>query len=144
MSAKTRIIVLKKRECIYTAIFLALGITLLVLLVLMFMSGGQTAGNNPPGNLYVPGIYTTPITLNQTAMNLEVRVSRDTIDDICLANVSETVSSMFPLVEPSLDQIADQVLKSQSTENIFYEEKNQYTSQMLLNAIGEALRLARK
>lgn len=144
MSAKTKIFVLKKRELIYTGIFAALGITLIVLLVLMFRPGGNTASPASSGKIYVPGVYTTPITLNNTVMNLEVRVDEDRINSIQLVNLSEAVTSMFPLMEPSLESIAAQILETQSTANIYYEASNQYTSQMLIKAIDEALGLAKR
>lgn len=144
MSAKTKIFVLKKREVIYTGIFIALGITLVVLLALMFQPGKKTASPASAHKIYVPGVYTTPITLNNAAMDLEVRVDEDQINSIRLVNLSETVTSMLPLVKPSLDSIAAQIYETQSTDNIYYEQSNQYTSQMLLKAIDEALSLAKK
>ena len=39
MSAKTKIVVLRMREVVYTAIFAALGICLIILLIFMFMKG---------------------------------------------------------------------------------------------------------
>lgn len=144
MSTRTKILVLKKREVIYTGIFLALGITLIILLVLMFRPGGNTASPASSGKIYVPGVYTTPITLNNTVMNLEVRVDEDQINSIRLVNLSEAVASMFPLMQPSLDSIANQIYETQTTSNIYYEASSQYTSQMLINAIDEALSLAKK
>lgn len=143
MSAKTRILVLKKREVIYTALFAALGIILILLLVLMFQPGKKTASSASSGRIYTPGVYTTPITLNQAVMNLEVRVNKDSIQSIRLVNLSEAVASMFPLVEPALENIETQVCATQSTSNIYYEKNVQYTSQMLLDAIDEALSLAK-
>lgn len=144
MSAKTKILVLKKREVIYTGIFIALGITLIILLTLMFQPGKKTASPASAQKIYVPGVYTTPITLNNAAMDLEVRVDKDQINSIRLVNLSEAVTSMLPLVEPSLDSIAAQIYETQSTDNIYYEQSTQYTSQMLLKAIDEALSLAKK
>ena len=43
MSSRTKIIIMKKREVIYTAIFAALGITLLILLFLMFRPQKDTS-----------------------------------------------------------------------------------------------------
>ena len=44
MSSKTKIIVLHMKEIIYTAIFAALGILLIILLVVMFRPGGKKHG----------------------------------------------------------------------------------------------------
>lgn len=142
MSAKTRIFVLKKREVIYTGIFLALGITLIILLILMFRPGSNS--QTVSGKIYTPGIYTTPITLNSTEMNLEVRVDNQKIRDIRLVSLGDAVTTMFPLIQPSLDSLASQIYETQSTKNLYYEASNQYTSQLLINKIDEALSLAKR
>ena len=47
--------------------------------------------------------------------------------------------TMFPLMQPTLENIAEQIYVSQSLENITYDDENQYTSQVILNAIESAL-----
>ena len=142
MSSKTKIIIMKKRELIYTAIFAALGITLLVLLFLMFRPQGNTASRTARTSAYVPGVYSTPVTLNNNVMDLQVIVDSDHINGIQLINLSETSAAMFPLMQPTLDKIAVQVCETQSTKGIYYEASSQYTSQMLLQAIEQALKTA--
>ena len=46
---------------------------------------------------------------------------------------------MFPLLEPSFDDLANQILKNQSLDNITYSDDNKYTSMVLLNAIKTSL-----
>ena len=50
---------------------------------------------------------------------------------------------MYPLMEPTLDEIAQQIYTTQSTENITYSDDNKYTSMLLLDAIEDALGKAR-
>lgn len=69
------------------------------------------------------------------------------MDDSCitsirLINLSEAVTTMYPLMEPCLESISDQVLENQSLEGITWPEENQYTSQLLLEAISAALQKA--
>ena len=47
-------------------------------------------------------------------------------------------------MEPALEKLAVQICDAQSTKEIYYEEASQYTSQMLLRAIENALDLARQ
>lgn len=141
MSSKTKILLLKKRECIYTLILAAFGITLVVLMLLMFLPGSGAAPASSK-NVYTPGLYTTSITLGDTSMELEVRVNRDKINSIQMVPLSETVSAMYPLVQPSLDQLAAQICASQTTGEIYYENSRQYTSLMLLQAIRRTLQRA--
>ena len=56
-----------------------------------------------------------------------------------LVNLDETVSAMYPLMQPAAESLADQIITKQSTENISYDKDNQYTSMVLLNAVNDAL-----
>ena len=150
MGSKTKIMVLRMRELIYTGIFIALGIVLIILLIFMFKPKKTAAPDTAPSTnqtstsdaKYIPGVYTTPITLNNSALDVEVTVDADHINSIRLVNLSETVTTMYPLVQPALEEIADQIYEAQSTENITYSEDSKYTSQILLNAVEDALALA--
>ena len=141
MSSKTKILLLRRRECIYTLLFAALAIVLIILVILMFLPAA-TSGSNTPVS-YSPGIYTSQITLQDSVIDVEVRADHLGIHSIGLQNVSQTVSAMYPMVKPSLDKLAKQICDTQSVENIYYEKSNQYTSQMLLSAIRSALDLAK-
>ena len=138
MSAKTRIVVLHMREVIYTAIFAALAILLILLLVFMFRSGKKDSAAQETMK-YVSGVYTSSIVLNNQTMDLKVVVDDNRINAISLDNLDETAATMYPLMQPALDHISQQIYEKQSTENIAYEEANQYTSVVLLNAIKNAL-----
>ncbi len=143
MSSKTKIVVLHTKEVIYTGIFVVLAVVLAVLLFLMF---GKNKNADPASAdaIYHAGVYTSPITLNDNTFDVEVTVDENHINSISLVNLSETTTAMYPLVEPALDALSDQIYTSQSTENITYSEKNKYTSMLLLEAIDNALDKARK
>lgn len=143
MSSKTKIVVLHTKEVIYTGIFVVLAVVLAVLLLLMF---GKNKNADPASAdaIYHAGVYTSPITLNDNTFDVEVKVDENHINSISLVNLSETTTAMYPLVEPALDALSDQIYTSQSTENITYSEENKYTSMLLLEAIDNALEKARK
>lgn len=143
MSSKTKIVVLHTKEVIYTGIFVVLAVVLAVLLFLMF---GKNKNADPASAdaIYHAGVYTSPITLNDNTFDVEVTVDENHINSISLVNLSETTTAMYPLVEPALDALSDQIYTSQSTENITYSEENKYTSMLLLEAIDNALEKARK
>ncbi|MDE6887954.1 MAG: hypothetical protein K2P45_04825 [Eubacterium sp.] len=138
MSAKTRIVVLHMREVIYTVIFALLAVLLILLLVFMFRSGKKGADSQETMK-YASGVYTSSIVLNNQTMDLKVVVDDNRIHAISLDNLDETAATMYPLMQPALDHISQQVYEKQSTEGITYEEANQYTSVVLLNAINDAL-----
>ena len=45
-------------------------------------------------------------------------------------------------MQSSMDNISEQICKTQSGDNISYSEENQYTASMLLNAVEDALQKA--
>ncbi|MGL6198637.1 MAG: hypothetical protein ACRC3H_06845 [Lachnospiraceae bacterium] len=140
MSSKTKIIVLHMKEIIYTTVFVILGILLILLLVFMFAPWGKK--ENVSEQKYTPGVYSSTLTLNSTALEVEVTVDESHINSIRFANLDDTVTTMFPLIQPTLEEIADQVYDQQSLDNIVFSDDNPYTSQVIANAISDALNKA--
>ena len=64
------------------------------------------------------------------------------IESIRFANLDETVTTMFPLIQPAIEEIADQIYKTQSLEDVTLSEETPYTSQVILDAISEAVKKA--
>ncbi len=148
MSAKTKIVVLHMKEIIYTGIFIVLGILLIILLLVMFLPKKEKVNENTTetsagANLYTAGVYNSSLTLNGSPINIEVVVDNDNINSIRLVNLDESISVMYPLVEPSFDEIVSQIYHTQSLDGISYSDENKYTSMVLLDAIGTALEKAR-
>ena len=141
MGSRTKIIVLHMKEIIYTAIFAALGILLIVLLVIMFRpgTGKENAGIEKQ---YTPGIYTSTLTLNNTNLEVEVSVDESRINSIRFSNQDETVTAMFPLIQPAIEEIADQIYDTQSLDAVELSDDAPYTSQIILNAIRQAVEKA--
>ena len=145
MSSSPKIVVLKTREILYTLILLFLVILLIVCLFLMFAP--KKADSGQPQSVtyaatYIPGIYTAPVTLGKDTMNMEVTVDASEIRAIRLVNLSEAITASYPLVSPSLEKIAAQILETQSLDGISCPAENRYTAQLLLSAISEALATA--
>ncbi len=164
MSAKTKIVVLHMKELIYTGIFAVLGILFVVLLVVMFLPDKEDSaqpnaptGTESPGgsdvsdgaspvsdaaSLYIPGVYNTELVLGDQTMNVEVMVDRDTITSIQLVNLSDAVTTMYPLLQPAFDSLTAQICEQQSLENLKYDTDSKYTSLVLLEAIRNSLEKA--
>ncbi len=141
MSSKTKIVVLRMKELVYTGIFVALGILLILLLVYMFAPKGNGASGSADA-VYTPGVYTSSITLGGDAVDISVTVSADRIESIALQNLSETVETMYPLMKPALEQLAEQICETQSLEGLTFSDDSRYTSQVLLDAISKTLEKA--
>ena len=137
MSMKTKIVVLHMKELIYTIIFVVLAIFLISLFVFMF---GQEKEEESTGAMkYTPGKYTSSIVFNDHTIDVEVVVDENRINSISLVNLDESVATMYPLMQPALDNISQQIYDKQSLEGLDYGTENQYTSTVLINAIKEAL-----
>lgn len=141
MSSKTKIVVLHLKELVYTAIFATLGILLIILLIFMFLPDSKDK-NTKETTTYTAGVYTSSIQLNDNAIDVEVVVDESHINSISLVNLDETTAAMYPLMQPALDNLSQQIYEKQSLEDISYENDNQYTSMVLLNAIESALEKA--
>ena len=147
MSAKTKIVVLHMKELIYTGIFCLLGVLFIVLLIMMFLPDKEkeitpedvAAAAASQSSLYIPGIYTTELVLGNQTIDVEVIVEKDAITSIRLINLNETVTTMYPLLEPALDSICTQVYESQSLDTVTYTSDSKYTSLVLLEAIQSSL-----
>ncbi len=145
MSGKTKIVVLKLKELICAGIFLVLGILAIILLAITFSNKGETNSDTSRNSsaIYVPGTYTTAMILNGSNVELAVTVDETAILSIELQNLDETVSVMYPLMEPALEELASQIMEKQSIEGIQYSSDNLYTSTVLLNAITSSLNQAK-
>ena len=139
MSSKTKIVVLRMKEIIYTAIFVGLAILLVTLCFIMFRPKKDTAAVSAQAAAYVPGVYSAALTLGSENVNVEVTVDKDRINSIDLVPLSEAVTTMYPLMQTTLDDLASQIVSTQSTENLTYQSASRYTSTALLNAINTAL-----
>ena len=133
------------KEVIYTAIFLVLGLLMIVLLLIMFgpSKDKETASSVQTTSAltgqYLPGVYSTAIELNDNTFDVQVTVDSNHINSIELVNLSESTAAMYPLMKPALEELASQIYEKQSLEDITYEDDNKYTSMLLLEAIKSAL-----
>ena len=141
MRSKTRIVVLHMKEVIYTTIFIILGIVLIFLLVYMF--GPSRHNKTDTGQpRYKAGVYTSSIQFEGQNLDVQVVVDENHINSVSFVNLNDTVTTMYPLMQSSMDNISEQICKTQSVDNISYSEENQYTASMLLHAVEDALQKA--
>lgn len=139
----TKIVIIQLKEIIYTAIFVGLGILLILMLIFMF-SPKKKEVTQTSANL-TSGVYTSSLMLNNQMINVEVHVDDNHINSIRFINLDETVETMYPLLKPSLNEISTQVInKNVSLDNINYSNDNKYTSTLLVDAIKKALEKSKK
>ena len=179
MSANTKIVVLRRKELLYTGIFAALGVLFLILLLMLLLPGkdadtsgvpdspDSTAETAMPDNVadtghipqsaqvedastgavtvntYIPGIYTTELILGNETVNVEVIVNDHAITSLSLSDPDETLTTMYPLLEPTMDSLSEQICETQDLSQVTYSSETRYTSLVLLEAIKASLEKAK-
>ncbi len=135
--AKTKIIVLQMKEIIYTAIFVGLGILLILLLTFMFLPDKDEKGSEL--SQYAPGVYSSEIKLGKDSINLEITVDDQAVKSVSLVNLEDSITTMYPLVSPSLAYLETQLKQGINPDDITLTEKGKYTQTLLLDGIKKAL-----
>jgi uncharacterized protein with FMN-binding domain len=208
MSANTKIVVLRRKELLYTGIFAALGVLFVILLLMLLLPGkdadtsgapdspdntaetampdnvadlgripqsaqtedvstGAVADTEPvldsasgavdnaaavldsvswsagTDNTYIPGIYTTELILGSETVNVEVIVNDHAITSLSLADPDETLTTMYPLLEPTMDSLSEQICETQDLSQVTYSAETRYTSLVLLEAVKASLEKAK-
>lgn len=143
MSSQTHIVVLKMRSLIYTAVFVFLLVVFGILIFLMFRKDENTPVDaDAPVISYSPGCYSSLMPLGDSSIGVNVTVSSERIESICLDSIPEDVSKQFPLLAPAMESLAQQILEKQSLDSIEYDENMQYTQSALADTIRLALKKA--
>lgn len=146
MSSHTKIVVLRSKELLYTILLLVVTLLIAIVLFSIFVPGAESSETKPAAETqtaYLPGVYTSTLQLGAANLEMQVVVDADHINAISLTNLDESVTTMYPLMKPTLTELANKVLAAQSVENISYSTDSKYTSLMLLNSMSQALDKAR-
>ncbi|MBS5522099.1 MAG: hypothetical protein KHX56_07500 [Clostridiales bacterium] len=141
MKSKTHIVVVRMKEIIYTAIFLIFAVLLILLLLFMFGQKGKSQAQPSvnTSSTYIPGVYTSSLVLNDSVVDVSVTVDADHINGVSLINLEESVATMYPLLKTCTEDISSQLAANASLSEITYDSSNQYTYQLLTQAIEKAL-----
>ena len=138
MSSKTKIVVLKARELIYTGIFIIL---LILLLIFMFVPSHKSKKTKETSG-YTQGVYSSPLKLGENELELSVTVKDGKARSVSLKHLNKSIKTMYPLIEPSLNEINKQLPKVQNIDDIKFDGQSQYTYTLLKQAIKNALKKA--
>ncbi|MGN0406953.1 MAG: hypothetical protein ACI4EJ_01720 [Bacteroides sp.] len=142
MSTKTRIIVIKCKELIAAVILSIIALILIAFLIIAFMNK-KSGGQSTPSGRYAAGVYSSSVTLNGNPVDIRVTVDENNINNIEMVNVSETVTTMYPLIQNSFEEIKNSVIENDGVEGVTYSSENKYTATMILKAIDSALEKCR-
>lgn len=142
MSGKTKILVFHMKELVYTVLFIALAVVLICLLIFMFGTDRKQEAEQTAS--YRAGVYTSAIEFQGQTLSVQVTVDEEHINDVSFVSLDETVATMYPLMESAMDSIGAQICETQSLEKVTYSVDNQYTTELLLGAVADALEKAKQ
>lgn len=145
MGSNTKILIFKAKELIYTIIFVVLGILLLLLLLFMFLPGEseKPIPEVTETAAYIPGVYASTVQLGESTLDVQVTVDSNRICDVSIVNLNETVTTMYPLLTPALEEINAQLPDIESVDDLTCSTDAPYTSVILTQAIKNALEAAK-
>lgn len=110
-------------KLVFAGIVTGLGILLVIFLgILLGSSHKQSADNEAVETMYVPGVYTSSVMIDGNPFDVQVSVDEDHINEITMVHLDETVETMYPLVRPTLDELAKQIISSQSLTDLTYSK----------------------
>ena len=120
---------------------MVLGILLLLLLLFMFLpdKAEQPLPEVTETAAYIPGVYSSTVQLGESTLDVEVTVDSNRICDVSIVSLNETVTTMYPLLTPALEEINSQLPNIESVDELTGSADNQYTSVILIQAIKNAL-----
>lgn len=166
MSSKTKILVLKSRNLIWTAVIVVILILLAILLASALhldknqsrslpkqnqaesaaasavVSGNSLSNTSTLSGPYIPGSYAASVSLGGDTVDIIVCVDKNHINSIRARNLAQSVATLYPLVPSVLQSLESQILSSQSLQGVTYSDASQYTASLLLDAITRALERA--
>ena len=152
--SRTRIVIFQMKEIIYTAVFVGLGILLLVLLFFMFWpgKGKESAGTSSPAAIkkkkksastssgkYLAGVYSSELTLGESKINLRISLDKDRVKSVEVVNLKESVETMYPLIKPAVKEISDQLAQDIAPDQVVLSDDSPYTSQLILDTVCQVM-----
>lgn len=117
-------------------------VTIFAIVMVVFFVSKLTATKTTflPDQGFNDGLYLAEISLDNADFNVAVSIHKNSIKSIELRNMDEQAKLMYPLFEPSIAYINDQVTKTQSLEIEEFAEAKE-TASFLMSAIKDALAL---
>ena len=90
-------------------------------------------------NSYIPGVYASTLPLSGYSVDMEVVVNEGGISSVRLVNLDEAVTTMYPLMEPTLASVSTQLTDGTPLSSVSYQDENKYTTLILLETIQTCL-----
>lgn len=77
-------------------------------------------------------------------VNLQLSLDEDNVKSVELVNLDESVETMYPLMQPTVDKISKQLAAGKSMEEIVISEESQYTEKLIVQSVSEMMQEHKK
>lgn len=135
---ETKIIVLRMKQVIGTVVFI--GACIILCFILFFVLKNQEKDTTDKDGKYHAGVYTKQIDMGDSTVNLKVTLDENQIKSIELDSLHDSIKTMYPLMEPAVEQISEQLAAGKEISEVEISEESRYTAQTLLDHIDEILK----
>ena len=148
--SKTKIVVLRMKEVVYTAVFVGLGILLLIVLFFMFGRQNSPKSESTQSNIsnesstykndavYRAGIYESQFVIGENTINLEVALDEEQVKSVKVKNLDESVETMYPLMKSAVKDVSKQLSSGVSIDEVVLSKNSMYT-ELVLDAVKTVL-----
>lgn len=135
--AKPKFMVFKLKD-----LWLPVIVTIFAIIMVVFFISKLTAtkATFSPDQGFNDGLYVAEISLDNADFNVAVSIHKNAIKSVELQNMNEDAKLMYPLFEPSMAYINEQVTKTQSLDIEEFAQAKETTA-FLMDAIKSALAL---
>jgi uncharacterized protein with FMN-binding domain len=134
-----RILVLHKKDLIRMGAIAIVAIALIVTALVLLIP--RRAADSGAAARFTPGTYSSTILLHNEPLHVRVTVSENEILSIYMSDMADIHRTFYPLFEPRMADLAQEVLRYQSA---YINPRTDYpvTTAILHNAVRSALELA--
>lgn len=117
-------------------------VTIFAIIMVVFFISKLTAtkATFSPDQGFNDGLYVAEISLDNADFNVAVSIHKNAIKSVELRNMSEDAKLMYPLFEPTMAYINEQVTKTQSLDISEFSQAKE-TAAFLMDTIKDALAL---
>lgn len=149
--SKTKIVVLRMKEVVYTAVFVGIGILLLIVLFFMFGRQNSTKSESTQSTInnegctykndaiYRAGIYESQFVIGEKTINLEVALDEEQVKSVKVKNLDESVETMYPLMKSAVKDVSKQLSAGLSIDEVVLSKNSMYTEKLILDAVKVVL-----
>lgn len=135
----TKIVVVKAKELVKTAVFAVLGVIIIVGLITFFLHMGEDEDTG----MYRDGTYYGEMDAGGEITEIAVVIRNGEIADISLEEMPEAASVFYPLLETTVEEVGQAVVESQTlTAEVPSEQV--HSARLVLDAVAECLEKAKK